>query len=276
MQAVGVGKEGKKRATENLEIKPGDGQNEEQVHHCCDSDSPSNSPSSHVSSSSGSNVSGTNFTASSSGSSSSSWSCSGSVTGEDEDADDDGCLDDWEAMADALATSDDKQEEDKPKPELPDENQTRESTNRAVELPNQVVELPKPKLEHVEKVQRAPPSGRAWKPDDASRPQSLPNLAKQNSFPSGRNYGCGSSVVWARKIVVSAPTSCPICCEDLDYTDSSFYPCSCGFRLCLFCHKRILEEDGRCPGCRKPYEYEPVKGEAAFRLARSCSMITRS
>ncbi|KAL8118275.1 uncharacterized protein LOC141661844 [Apium graveolens] len=66
----------------------------------------------------------------------------------------------------------------------------------------------------------------------------------------GTTLGC--------KNFVSPPSSCPICCEDLDRTDSSFFPCSCGFQLCLFCHKRILEEDGRCPGCRKHYDNCPV------------------
>lgn len=49
---------------------------------------------------------------------------------------------------------------------------------------------------------------------------------------------------------------CPLCCEDLDATDLSFLPCSCGYQLCLFCHKLILEQDGRCPNCRK--QYDPV------------------
>ncbi|GFZ07774.1 RING/U-box superfamily protein [Actinidia rufa] len=215
---------------------------------------------------------------SSSGSSSSGGSCSGSVAGED----DDGCLDDWEAVADALASTDDKQQQSKPSSDpllgrlgSPPELGHRKGSG---------VEILKPNLERVEKVDRATPNSRAWKTDDAFRPQSLPNLSKQRSLPmnSGRQYGCGGGV-WACKKVISAPSSCPICCEDLDSTDSSFLPCSCGFRLCLFCHKRILDDDGRCPGCRKQYEYEPVKGETSldggivtFRLARSCSMITRS
>ncbi|PSR95844.1 General negative regulator of transcription subunit like [Actinidia chinensis var. chinensis] len=231
----------------------------------------------------GSNSSGTNFTgssrgSSSSGSSSSGGSCSGSVAGED----DDGCLDDWEAVADALASTDDKQQQSKPSSDRllgqlgsPPELGHRKGSG---------VEILKPNPERVEKVDRATPNSRAWKTDDAFRPQSLPNLSKQRSLPmnSGRQYGCGGGV-WVCKKVISAPSSCPICCEDLDSTDSSFLPCSCGFRLCLFCHKRILDDDGRCPGCRKQYEYEPVKGEASldggivtFRLARSCSMITRS
>ncbi|GAV90945.1 hypothetical protein CFOL_v3_34345, partial [Cephalotus follicularis] len=35
------------------------------------------------------------------------------------------------------------------------------------------------------------------------------------------------------------------------------------FYLCLFYHKRILEDEGHCPGCRKPYEHEPVEVEAS-------------
>ncbi|KAF7838387.1 43kDa postsynaptic protein [Senna tora] len=116
---------------------------------------------------------------------------------------------------------------------------------------------------------------RAWRPDDAFRPQSLPNLSKQHSLPNpDRRFG---GVPWA---FPAAPSPCPICCEDLDLTDSSFLPCLCGFRLCLFCHKRIVEEDGRCPGCRKPYERKSVEPEASvpvdsltLRLARSCSMV---
>ncbi|KAL0440814.1 UNVERIFIED_CONTAM: hypothetical protein Sradi_0020300 [Sesamum radiatum] len=133
-------------------------------------------------------------------------------------------------------------------------------------------------------VQKSLIHSQAWRPDDAFRPQSLPNLSKQHSFQldSERPFGRGGSV-WGCKNVGPVPKSCPICYEDLDCTDSSFLPCLCGFRLCLFCHKRILEEDGRCPGCRKQYDCDPVEGEATldggsliFCLARSCSMTTRS
>ncbi|EEC73481.1 hypothetical protein OsI_07812 [Oryza sativa Indica Group] len=87
----------------------------------------------------------------------------------------------------------------------------------------------------------------------------------------------------AQKGVPSKPTSCPICYEDLDPTDSSFLPCPCGFHLCLFCHKRILEADGRCPACRKQYISASSGGETVgseremgnLRLSRSCSMGPR-
>ena len=102
-------------------------------------------------------------------------------------------------------------------------------------------------------------NSQAWRPDDAFRPQSLPNLSNPN-----RHYGGGAGgVTWGCNKVVSMPTSCPICYEDLDLTDSSFLPCLCGFRLYLFCHRRILKEDGRCPGCRKPYEAAAVLPETS-------------
>ncbi|CAA7043296.1 unnamed protein product [Microthlaspi erraticum] len=48
-------------------------------------------------------------------------------------------------------------------------------------------------------------------------------------------------------------SECPICSEEMDETDLSFTPCPCGFRLCLFCHNKINENDGRCPNCREKY-----------------------
>ncbi|KAJ3677453.1 hypothetical protein LUZ60_003177 [Juncus effusus] len=162
-------------------------------------------------------------------------------------------LDDWEAVADAL-------------------------TSQTVQLSNQTLTLtepPNPKpSKQTEPVRAAP---RAWRPDDAFRPQSLPSISKQMSF-------CSASIdrhFDPQKGILSMPSSCPICYEDLDSTDSSFLPCPCGFRLCLFCHKRILEADGKCPGCRKKYEADPVeKGSVnpqlwANRLSRSCSLNAR-
>ncbi|KAE9610047.1 hypothetical protein Lal_00006740 [Lupinus albus] len=225
-------------------------------------ESPTNSPTS--------NVSGTNFTGSSSSRSSSSSSaghCSGNITAEDDEEEED-CLDDWEALADALAANDKQQH-----------------LNHCTDSPLQpIVQIVSPdgsnpgatKLESARLGPLASSHNRAWRADDAFRPQSLPNLSKQLSMPNPDRY-CRGGSPWTPPMM---PSSCPICCEDLDLTDSSFLPCLCGFRLCLFCHKRILEEDGRCPGCRKPYECEPVETEAKvasgsliIRLARSCSLI---
>ncbi|KAM3319006.1 hypothetical protein P3S67_006206 [Capsicum chacoense] len=271
---------------EKLEIKPRvEEDNEGLVHHCSDFDSPTSQTSSVL----GGNDSGTNFTGSSSGSSSSSSSggcCSGSVSEEDEEEDDD-CLDDWEAVADALAAADKEQEQQNPSLDSHferDENVTDGSSTQEVSA-KKGSGTDKSKQECNDDrglTRRPPPSCRAWRPDDSFRPSGLPNLSKLYSFPMNSERHCRRGSVWGCKSL-STPTSCPICCEDLDYTDTSFLPCSCGFRLCLFCHKRILEEDGRCPGCRKQYNQDAVErettidgGSLTIRLARSFSMISRS
>ncbi|XP_073134787.1 uncharacterized protein [Henckelia pumila] len=264
------------------------------IHHYIDSgSSPSDSPTSHASSLLGSNHSGTNFTASSRSccssrssrsSSSSSNGCDPEIMSEEDDGDD-GCLDDWEAVADALAETDKKPEHtpDSESGSLPFENHGNSTSH--FEITNQVIEISNanPEIGRMGG-QRPSANCRAWRVDDALRPQCLPTLSKQYSFPlnSERRIGLGASV-WACKNVGLVPSSCPICFEELDCTDSSFLPCLCGFRLCLFCHKRILEEDGRCPGCRKQYSPDQVEGEPkldggglTYQLARSCSMITRS
>ncbi|XWS37402.1 hypothetical protein CRYUN_Cryun19dG0040000 [Craigia yunnanensis] len=272
------------RSLDNLEMRRiseanGEGENGSVQHENDSESSPSNSPTN--SSLLGGTDSGTSFTNSSS-STSSGGCCSGSSTEEEVD---DGCLDDWEAVADALAADDDKQETERN--ENNRENPYLGSTsghepNLQLGLNGAGSDLRKSKPECPRVVQRATGSNRAWRADDAFRPQSLPNFSKQRSFPdTNRHFGQGG-MSWAHSSAFSVPSSCPICYEDLDFTDSSFLPCLCGFRLCLFCHKRILEEDGRCPGCRKPYEHDPVEAEASvqggsltFRLARSCSMIAR-
>lgn len=271
------------RVVKLLEVNPGNDENDGLVNHYSDSDSYSHSPTSHSSSVVGSNCSGTSFTGGgsssrSSNSSSSGRSHSGDIS-EEEDDDDNDCLSDWEAVADALAATDMKQRQEqlKPSQESPLEHE-KANSDRLDESGNcqVVVDISKPDAE----------ISRAWRPDDAFRPQSLPNLFKQHSFPMRLDrHGGPGGVAWGCTNGISAPSSCPICCEDLDFTDTSFLPCSCGFRLCLFCHKRILEEDGRCPGCRKQYQQDGVRGEengdfvegsSSFRLIRSYSVITRS
>lgn len=271
------------RVTKLLEVNPRNDENDGSVNHYSDSDSSSHSPTSHSGSVVGSNCSGTSFTgsgnstSSSRSSSSSGRSHSGNIS---EEENDDGCFSDWEAVADALAAADSKQQQEqlKPSQKSPLEHESITKVECPFESANSealIVNSSKPKAEIT----------RAWRPDDAFRPQSLPNLFKQHSFPTRLDrHGGSGGVAWACSNGISAPSSCPICCEDLDFTDTSFLPCSCGFRLCLFCHKRILEEDGRCPGCRKQYQHdgvrgegnEDVKGSSSFRLIRSYSLMTRS
>lgn len=214
-------------------------------HHESFMESPSNS-----SSTGGTDLS-TNFSGSSS--TTSSDFCSGNITEEeDNNGDDDGCVDDWEALADALADE--------------EQNLLRESVKEEQESVGQSASNADD-----DSMRKQKKSSRAWRSDDDLRPQGLPNLGKQLSFPElDKRY----------TTAVSIPSSCPICYEDLDLTDSSFLPCPCGFRLCLFCHKTICDGDGRCPGCRKPYDQNDVKGETSsggftVRLARSSSMFCR-
>ncbi|XP_038725331.1 uncharacterized protein LOC120016567 [Tripterygium wilfordii] len=252
-------------------------ENDGSIHHESDSESPSNSPTSILL---GGTDSGTNFTGSSSSSSSCGGRCSGNIT-EEEEGEDDGCLDDWEAVADALVASD-NQESRNSCQEPPQETEPVEHLNSKSSAGVRLG-LENSKREGSRMVPENPMHNRAWRPDDAFRPQSLPNLLKQRSFPNtDRHFGQGR-IPWIHSSAVSVPSSCPICYEDLDPTDSSFLPCLCGFMLCLFCHKRILEGDGRCPGCRKPYEHNAMEAEPSvhghsptFLLARSYSLIERS
>lgn len=192
-------------------------------------------------------------------SSSSAGCCSGSIT-EEEDGDDE-CLDDWEAVADALAANESCKTPPPFDPSLEEEPIGR-SQSRGV-IPNETERSACEGLRTGSKF--ALVNSQAWRPDDAYRPQSLPNLSKQHCFDNSNWRRGNGGVPWFCPGVLPVPTSCPICYEDLDLTDSSFMPCFCGFRLCLFCHKRILEEDSRCPGCRRPYEQDPVKAEGTLQ-----------
>ncbi|KAK8913656.1 hypothetical protein KSP39_PZI024007 [Platanthera zijinensis] len=187
------------------------------------------------------------------------------------EGDDKGGPDDWEAIADALSAAGNHTRI------TPDaEKITEDSMMNGVEDTRLVAGATKPDANQVTR--------RAWRPDDAARPHCLPNLSKQRSFPVNIERRFAASG-WDPRTIISAPSSCPICVEDFDLTDSSFLPCYCGFRICLFCHKKISEEgDGRCPGCRKKYDRvactEKIVIAAGlplpFRFSRSCSMNART
>ena len=56
---------------------------------------------------------------------------------------------------------------------------------------------------------------------------------------------------------------CPICCEDMDEQDLSFFPCECGYQVCMFCWKKIrFESNSKCPACRTEYTEEKVTFKA--------------
>lgn len=51
---------------------------------------------------------------------------------------------------------------------------------------------------------------------------------------------------------------CPLCCEELDISDQQFFPCKCGYQVCMWCWHRIKEQEtGLCPACRTPYGDDP-------------------
>ncbi|CAM8936892.1 unnamed protein product [Rhodiola kirilowii] len=280
-----------------LEVKPRDDEKgvdgEEGHHEGSDSESsPLNSPGSAASSVlSGSNISGTNFTGSSVGSSASSGgTCSGTVTEDEEDEDkqekvdeSDECVDDWEAIADALADNDKKHDSNSDLPNEQELSPCSESSFGGLGVGSSGGEVPKPQPQRASNLSRG--GMRAWRTDDAFRPRGLPNLSKQRSMPmkSSRHLVRGAAGLRSFNNVspVASACDCPICYEELDVTDASFFPCPCGFRMCLFCYKRICEDDGRCPGCRKHYKNkEPLEDETTFEggcstlgMAHDCSTI---
>mmetsp|Transcript_2492 Transcript_2492/g.3658 ORF Transcript_2492/g.3658 Transcript_2492/m.3658 type:complete len:842 (-) Transcript_2492:236-2761(-) len=59
---------------------------------------------------------------------------------------------------------------------------------------------------------------------------------------------------------------CPLCCEELDLSDKKFLPCSCGYRVCMWCWHHIKDTmNGLCPACRMPYSADPHAFEAVDR-----------
>lgn len=55
---------------------------------------------------------------------------------------------------------------------------------------------------------------------------------------------------------------CPLCCEELDISDRNFFPCKCGYQVCMWCWHRIRSEasdneKALCPACRTPYGDDP-------------------
>ncbi|GAB4827458.1 hypothetical protein Ancab_034342 [Ancistrocladus abbreviatus] len=198
-----------------------------------------------------------------SNSSSSSGCCSGSVSEEERD---EGSPDDWEAVADAeLSTYSNHQTLNTEQSRKSERESSADKADVASENNREnTVETSASRRDPCLKGNKF-----AWTPDDAFRPQDLPDISKQQSGRMNSARCCSQGAkMWSWGGMLPQPSPCPICCEDLDVTDSSFLPCPCGFRLCLFCHKRILEEDGRCPGCRKQYESVNVDSCFIARTAR--------
>ncbi|CAM8986309.1 unnamed protein product [Rhodiola kirilowii] len=165
-----------------------------------------------------------------------------SINLSEEDEEDEDCLDDWEAMADALPPLKDKKLGPTENPLS--ENDARVTSPVALQTPSSHSVTETTKITYKPSIIL-----QAWSANDVLRPQSLPIFSNKISISKDSEFNSSRGNI----IQACHNTLCPICCEDLDLTDSSFQPCTCGFRLCLFCHNRILDEDSRCPGCRKKY-----------------------
>ncbi|XP_019198505.1 PREDICTED: uncharacterized protein LOC109192361 isoform X2 [Ipomoea nil] len=70
---------------------------------------------------------------------------------------------------------------------------------------------------------------------------------------------------------------CPLCAEEMDWTDQQFKPCKCGYQVCVWCWHHIMdmaekdETEGRCPACRSIYEKEKVVAmQTNFERVTSC------
>lgn len=64
--------------------------------------------------------------------------------------------------------------------------------------------------------------------------------------------------------------TCPLCMNQFDETDLSFFACPCNYQVCLFCVHYIIEQmNGKCPACRQDY------AESAFRYDASCAQKYR-
>eukprot|EP00656_Telonema_subtile_P014560 TRINITY_DN17481_c0_g1_i2.p1 TRINITY_DN17481_c0_g1~~TRINITY_DN17481_c0_g1_i2.p1 ORF type:complete len:510 (-),score=66.62 TRINITY_DN17481_c0_g1_i2:212-1741(-) len=52
---------------------------------------------------------------------------------------------------------------------------------------------------------------------------------------------------------------CPLCLEPMDETDQTFYPCPCGYQICLYCFNRVKEKNDKCPACRAKFNSEEYR-----------------
>ncbi|KAL3523409.1 hypothetical protein ACH5RR_016243 [Cinchona calisaya] len=57
---------------------------------------------------------------------------------------------------------------------------------------------------------------------------------------------------------------CPLCAEEMDWTDQQFKPCKCGYQVCVWCWHHIIDmaekdkTEGRCPACRTVYDKDKI------------------
>ncbi|XP_059666135.1 uncharacterized protein LOC132311967 [Cornus florida] len=62
---------------------------------------------------------------------------------------------------------------------------------------------------------------------------------------------------------------CPLCAEEMDWTDQQLKPCQCGYQVCVWCWHHIMDmaekdkTEARCPACRTSYDKEKIVGMEA-------------
>lgn len=58
--------------------------------------------------------------------------------------------------------------------------------------------------------------------------------------------------------------TCPLCLETLDITDRAMQYCQCGYQMCLWCWRQLMETSakdnmpGKCPNCRTVYDEQKI------------------
>ncbi|KAF8061943.1 Cnot4 [Scenedesmus sp. PABB004] len=134
--------------------------------------------------------------------------------------------------------------------------------------------------------------GFAAAPAPARRPATLPDLTARPSRPRGAmarsraGKAAAAAAAAPRKQQQQAPAppppppppplelECPLCIEVLDDTDRDFFPCSCGYQVCLFCYQRLQSEyNNTCPGCRQQYsdDLDAVRQHMARKQAAAAA-----
>ncbi|KAL7067650.1 RNA recognition motif family protein [Cryptosporidium serpentis] len=77
---------------------------------------------------------------------------------------------------------------------------------------------------------------------------SVGSKASKNQSPNTLDLGLANN-----------DTSCPLCMEEMDETDKTFYPCQCRYQICLWCYYHICDQlDNKCPACRQLYKVSNV------------------
>ncbi|EEA06839.1 RNA recognition motif. family protein [Cryptosporidium muris RN66] len=77
---------------------------------------------------------------------------------------------------------------------------------------------------------------------------SVGSKASKNQSPNSLDLG-----------LTNNDTSCPLCMEEMDETDKTFYPCQCRYQICLWCYYHICDQlDNKCPACRQLYKVSNI------------------